>query len=818
MFRRSFVPFLLAAVAMPAFAQEAAPQSDMDTIIVTGRAAGSEMRKAEASFAITTIDQQSLKVAPPISTADLFRRVPGFWVEGSGGEGSNNVRSRGIPTDGYSSVGLHENGIPVQYDGALGYLNPDQSFRIDDTIARVEAVRGGPASIFAPNAPGGVVNFITRKGTDTPDGAGSVRYTFTDTTAHRVDAWYGREIAPNVGLFVGGFYRQGDGMRDMGFTAEKGGQIRATLNYDDGVNSATLDVRHMDDRTPFYLPVPLTFDADGGIKQVSGFDALNDTLAGSNNKLVSIKNVGGPYEFDLTEGSHTKLTVITFEAKMRIMDGVRFETRNRYRTSDILRNALFPTGNVDTIANYQASLLSQAKAGGFSTATGIRLTYADDGTAVPSNANGNGLLVQGNLLSVSVPLDEMISDNRITADIANHALAVGVSYAHSQYRFDRYMGTTLLDVRGNARRVDATAVNASGVAVGRVTDNGFLRYGSLFDNVGMNTDSVAVYGGDEWQITPQIRVDAAARYEKLSFNGLVAGKTTVNLGDPTTLADNSVTTFSGAFTNVDESFSGFGWTLGANWQFQPNMGVFARYTDTFRLPSPGEWNGNPTRTDMAKVPIKMGEVGFKYGSEMLSLFVTGFWTKFERLTLTDWYFDNASNSYKSRIAIAGSETFGVEAEAMFRPFEWGDLAVALTWQDPQYKNFKYTDSAGKVWDFSGNQLMRVPKLGLRVTPGVNLFDDRLRAEAVIEHYTKRYPDIANTQVLPAYTLVGLNLRGQVTENIALGFNVSNLFNKLGLTEGNPRAGSFISGDLGAQYFLARPDFGRVIRASATVTF
>lgn len=818
MTRRFVVPMLLAAVSAPAMAQETVAQGDMDTIIVTGRAAGSGMRKAEASFAITTIDQQSLKLAPPISTADLFRRVPGFWVEASGGEGSNNVRSRGIPTDGYSSVGLQENGIPVQYDGALGYLNSDQSFRIDDTISRVEAVRGGPASIFAPNAPGGVVNFITRKGTDTPDGAGSVRYTFTDTTAHRVDAWYGREIAPNVGLFVGGFYRQGDGMRDMGFKAEKGGQIRATLNYDDGENSATLDVRHMNDRTPFYLPVPLTFNADGDIVEVPGFDALKDTFAGPNNKMVPIKNVGGPFMFDLTEGSHTKLTAITFEAKMRIVDGVRFETRNRYRTSEILRNALFPTGNVDTIANYQANLLSQAKAGGFGTATGIRLTYADDGSAVPADANGNGLLVQGNLLSVSVPLDEMISDNRITADIGNHALAIGASYAYSQYRFDRYMGTTLLDVQGNARRVDATAVDVNGVAVGRVTDNGFLRYGSIFDDVGMNTDSVAVYGGDEWQITPEIRVDAAARYEKLSFRGLVANKATVNLGDPTTLADNSVLTFGNGFTKVNDSFNGFGWTLGANWQFQPDMGVFARYTDTFRLPSPGEWNGSPTRTDMAKIPIKMGEIGFKYGSQMLSLFVTGFWTKFERLTLTDWVFDNATSTYTSRVAIAGSETFGVEAEAMFRPFEWGDLAVALTWQDPQYKNFKYTDNTGKQYDFSGNQLMRVPKLGLRVTPGVNLLDDRVRAEAVIEHYTKRYPDIANTQVLPAYTLVGLNIRGQVTDNIALGMNVTNLFNQLGLTEGNPRAGSFISGDLGAQYFLARPDFGRIVRLSAQVTF
>lgn len=819
---RISVSIVALAFSMPSFAQQAtideAPTSDFDTIIVTGRAAGSEMRKAEASFAITTIDQQSLKVAPPISTADTFRRVPGFWVESSGGEGSNNVRSRGIPTDGYSSVGLQENSSPVQYDGALGYLNADQSFRVDDTIARVEAVRGGPASIFSPNSPGGVVNFITRKGTDTPDGAGSARYTFTDTTAHRIDAWFGKEIAPNLGVFVGGFYRQGDGMRDMGFKAEKGGQIRATVNYDDGDNSVMLDVKHIDDRTPFYLPVPLTFNSDGDIISVPGFDPMNDTLAGSNNKQVPIKNVGGPYDFDLTEGSHTKLTAITLEAKVRIADGVRFETRNRYRTSDILRNALFPTGNVDTIANYTTALVGQARAGGFSTTTGIRLTYAYDGTAVPADANGNGLMVQGNFLSVSVPLDEIISDNRITADIGNHALAVGITYAHSDYRFDRYMGTTLLEVRGNARRVDATALDTNGVEVGRVTDNGFLRYGSIFDNVGMSTDNVAFYAGDEWQVTPDIRIDFAGRYEKLTFGGLVANKTTVNLGDPTTLADNSVLTFGNGFTNVRQSFDGFGWTIGGNWQLQPNMGLFARYTDTFRLPSAGEWNGNPTRTDQAKVPIKMGEVGFKYGGEMFNLFATAFWTKFERLTLTDWYFDNATNTYLSRIAIAGSETFGIEAEGLVRPVEWFDLGVTLTWQDPQYKNFTYTDNTGKEFDFSGNQLIRVPKLALRVTPGINLFDDRFRGEVEIEHFTKRYADIANTQPLPAFTNVNLNMRAELTKNIALGFNVSNLFDTLQLTEGNPRAGSFISGDAGARYFLARPNFGRVIRASATVSF
>ncbi|MFT2658065.1 hypothetical protein, partial [Escherichia coli] len=75
------------------------------------------------------------------------------------------------------------------------------------------------------------------------------------------------------------------------------------------------------------------------------------------------------------------------------------------------------------------------------------------------------------------------------------------------YRFDRYMGTSLLDVRGNAQLVDIVAVNADGAVVGKLTDNGFQRYGSLYDNVGMNAENLAVYAGDEWQVSPALRID-----------------------------------------------------------------------------------------------------------------------------------------------------------------------------------------------------------------------------------------------------------------------------------------------------------------------
>jgi outer membrane receptor protein involved in Fe transport len=146
-----------------ALAQAPAPTASSNDIVVTGRAGATERRRAEVSYALTAISAEQLRLNAPISTAEVFKAIPGFWVEASGGEASNNVRTRGIPTDGYSSVTILEDGLTIQHDGGLGWLNADQSFRLDETIARVEAVRGGPASIFASNSPGESARGCARK-------------------------------------------------------------------------------------------------------------------------------------------------------------------------------------------------------------------------------------------------------------------------------------------------------------------------------------------------------------------------------------------------------------------------------------------------------------------------------------------------------------------------------------------------------------------------------------------------------------------------------------------------------------------------------
>jgi hypothetical protein len=58
----------------------------------------------------------------------------------------------------------------------------------------------------------------------------------------------------------------------------------------------------------------------------------------------------------------------------------------------------------------------------------------------------------------------------------------------------------------------------------------------------------------------------------------------------------------------------------------------------------------------------------------------------------------------------------------------------------------------------------------------------------------------------------------VTDDITLFVDGENLTNEIGLTEGNPRSGQFVSGEAGSRYILARPIFGRTLRASVIYRF
>lgn len=336
-----------------AHSQDSPKAPALETVVVTGRAGLDEVSKVDVSYAVTTITSESLRMDAPLGVADALGSVPGFWVESSGGEASANIRVRGIPQEGFSSVGMEEDGLPVQHDPGLGWLNADQAFRLDDTIERIEVVRGGPASMFSSNAPGGVVNFITRRAGDVADG--SIKLESSDYGLRRFDGWYGMPVGDwRVGF--GGFYRADDGVRDPGYTANEGGQLRFSIGRTFESGSIDFNVKHIDDSVIFYTGLPLTYGSDGDVTGIPGIDANFGTLSGPDTKHVTLRDANGTFPLDVSRGTDVELTQYTFKFEYELPGNWKLRNGTRYRESESSRIGLFPNTPVTAasrIAQYR---------------------------------------------------------------------------------------------------------------------------------------------------------------------------------------------------------------------------------------------------------------------------------------------------------------------------------------------------------------------------------------------------------------------------------------------------------------------------------
>ncbi|PKM06540.1 MAG: TonB-dependent receptor, partial [Gammaproteobacteria bacterium HGW-Gammaproteobacteria-4] len=137
---------------------------DLDAVIVTGTS-GTRTRMQE-SVSSSVIGIESIQNSAPRSTAEIFRNIPGIRSEASGGEGNANIAVRGLPvaSGGAKFLQLQEDGLPVLEFGDIAFGNADIFLRNDYSLDRVEAIRGGSASTFASNSPGGIINFISNTG------------------------------------------------------------------------------------------------------------------------------------------------------------------------------------------------------------------------------------------------------------------------------------------------------------------------------------------------------------------------------------------------------------------------------------------------------------------------------------------------------------------------------------------------------------------------------------------------------------------------------------------------------------------------------
>jgi catecholate siderophore receptor len=792
-------------------------ENGLNEIIVTGRAGALSQTKLQTSYSVTSIGYNALSLQGPTSVTETLKSVPGFWVEASGGEASGNVRARGVPVDGFGSIQLMEDGIPVQHDPALGYLNADQAFRFDETIQSIEVVRGGPSSVFYSNAPAGAVNYIPRAVGDKTEGI--FKLTVGDNNLNREDFWVGAPIGDGWKLATGGFYRTGTGARNPGYNGNRGGQIRASLGKSWEKTSLNIDYKQLNDDVVFYTDLPMTYNSKGKVVAVPGFNGNYGAIAGGETERMNmVQGDSSLYHYDNTVGTSVNRSQVTIKFQAELSNDWIFKNSLRYSNTQTQRNGVYALNllTADSFYKAQSALLAQAPG-----ATQLGFQYATTGTAFNNaSQNGNGLVIQGGLRGITMPQTEVDNDLHLShvfyTGTSKHDFNLGYYYAHFNQNFSRYSSKVYLDVQNNSRLLNIVGEDANGNVVHTFSSNGVSQFGYEWADANGEQTTNALYVSDEWQLTHALRIDGGARWEYTQTDGVVEQSKTVNLG---TYATSAISTGNGQWLGYNHHFDYTTWTLGADYQLSNNMGLFGRYTSAARIPGFGTYYTNVTSTATTQT-MQLGEVGFKYARRLFSFYGTGFYTRYNNVGFTNEV--STLNGFTQVNAFANTNTFGLELEGSIFPVEWFDLSATATLQHGEYQGLKAEAVSGgtltEAYNYNGNKLIRVPQASVRAVPGFNLFRNRLRLQSAIEYEGKRYTDVANSQILPAYTKVDIDASLRVTREISVFGVIDNLTNSLGLTEGNPRAGEIQSSEANQYYFLARPLLGRSFKISVRYKF
>lgn len=778
------------------FHLEAESQS-LKEVVVTG--SSNPRSKLESSIAITTLGAKAIESRAPISTADILQTIPGFVVETSGGEVGNNLFARGIPSAGaYEYVQIQEDGLAVFEDGALQFANADNWYRLDETVSKMEAVRGGSASIFASNAPGGIVNFISKTGQN--EFQGKAKLTVGDYGLFRTDLNLGGALVKDKLFFnVGGFYRADDGIRKTGFTANKGGQVKMNLTYkfDDG-GYLRLNYKKLDDRNTFYLPIPLKSN-NGKVEGVAGFNPNYGTLTSANFSHLSVPQYGGgTFNADLEDGVHPVVDAIGAEFKKKVADKVTIKNAFRNTKIDLNYNAIYSSGGPWTQDGYATDVQKLAPAN-----TGdLSYTYVDNNTALDPNA----LIMRADHWYIHKQMENFANNLSFNFDLKPVNLTVG--YYYSNWKSKQYWNWSnyLVDVTDNPRLVNVNNT-ASGIAH---TWNGIERITWLERDAETKGKLNDFYVDAEIQATDNLTFNAGVRYDKNVYSGYRdnARFGAENLGvlDNNT-ADDAVTTIQGnPYTYWKYDVSEFSYTAAGNYKFNENMASYIRYSHGFRSPIEESFYDNAK--DLSKLEntfVNQLELGYKYANSFLSVNANLFHMNLKNVAFTDILADGTSEN-----KFADVNNLGLEVETNLR-YSIARLNFNFTVQNPEYDNFTGQNADGSTFNFNGNTARRIPKFFCVIRPEVDI-TKRLSGYVQYSYFDKKYTNQDNEQVLPAFKEVGVGL-SYVVNNLRFAVDGTNLFNEIGLTEGNPRQSTSDT-----DVFLARPILGRAFRFSVAINF
>lgn len=728
---------------------------NLDQIVVTGSPV--RTTKMKSSSSLSTLDNDQIQLAAPTSSADLLRDIPGIHSEASGGEGNSNVTARGIPISAGGSryIGFQEDGLPVLMNGDYAFVTPDMFVKIDGSLDHLEAVRGGPSAVLGSNSPAGIINFITKTGVEEGGNIGiSKGLGFNE---NRVDFDYGGHLSDTTRFFIGGFFREGDGVRDSSYNMESGGQIKGNITHELGGGSfIRLTFKHLDDQTPTDLPV--------------AFGPSAAVLAGATKaNLVTI-------------GTYSGVNPLTASYYSAYWPGLVTRNGNNTLTSVNINSGLTVTeNNVGLVGSFKLGdgwtlddNLRKSEKGGsfeggyptappFAQAAGAKYTYAA-GSNIGKTYTG---MVQ-ELAAFNASFGDLGSTvNTLKAvktfDLANSGKLttllgwdLNLQNANVTQNLPHYMFTA------NSNPIPLSGVNAGGVA----TDaTGLLPiangWGGTTRTVKYTTDSPFISLGYE---NGPLNLDAGVRRDMQNAVGCQSNLGATAAGTP--FIPGMFPTTCGQTVNYDVSANSY--SLGADYRITSDLAVFMHYSDGHSFNIVERLGSQPLD---GSVPIPVNEVkqfegGFKWRSGGFSSFVTLFNAK------------TSESNYDLTTQITTSNTYNASGVEIETSYHQGGFSVS--------GGFTYVDATitgvgvGGDTTLIGNNPHRLAPYTYQLSPSYQIGDFTIGGSVI--GTAKSFGDDQNSIIQPGFYTVNLFGNYQINSHTSAWFSANNLFNTVGWTE------------------------------------
>lgn len=779
----------LVALATPALAQ-AQTESQGDTaaaeaegdIVVTAVSRG--QNRLDAPVSVSSLSGDALVNLAPRSAAEAFRSIPGIRSESSGGEGNANIAVRGLPvaSGGAKFLQLQEDGLPVLEFGDITFGNADIFVRADFNVARIEAVRGGSASTFASNSPGGVINFISKTG---EQAGGAIQGTIgLDYEEYRVDFDYGAPIGEDLSFHVGGFYRQGEGPRRIGYDGLKGGQIKAniTKRFDGGY--IRIYGKYLDDRAVGYLPNPVRVtgsDRNPRYQSLPGFSINGDSLHSRFfRSALSLDASNRPRTYDLEDGMRPLVKAFGLEGSFDLDDD--WTLVNRFRFADISGSFTSPFPASVGTAGAAASSIGGAGA------TAIFANGPRAGQAVPGDALVASIVLFNTRLK---SLDNITNDLRLTRDLriggGDGSITFGFYKSRQEIATDWLWTSHLLEVQGGG---DAALIDVRNAAGTLLTQGGTVAYSaSFFGNCcrrvyNLRYDTNAPFASlnlrfDRLSIDGSLRYDfgdAKGRTFGADLGGGRVGIQPVDVNSDGVISPVEQTTAVvplGSPAPVDYSYDYLSYSFGLNYRLSDVLALFANYARggranadrlLFNNDNVSVVTGRLQNPTLAVDFVKQLEGGLKYRSGPAALYATVF-----RATTQEQNYEATTQ----RLFDRSYRAWGVELEGSYRI---GDvqLSAGATYTDAEIS--RDADDPSVV----GNRPRRQARFIYQASAQYEV--ERFAIGANLVGTTDSYAQDNNALVLPGFTQVNGFVRFKPFDRVSLIVNANNLFDVKGFTE------------------------------------